>query len=64
MSEILFYDKWSNLLKEDCSIETINKCPNDGYWSIENIETIINKNIDIIGYIPKSILYSYKYYCR
>lgn len=58
MSEILFYDEWSNLLKEDCSIETINKCPNDGYWSIENIETIINKNIDIIGYIPKSILYS------
>lgn len=58
MGEILFYDEWSKLLKEDCSIETINKCPNDGYWSIENIETVLNKNIKIVEYIPKSILYS------
>lgn len=56
MDEFLFYDEWSKLLKEDCSIETINKCPNDGYWSIENIETVLNKNIKIVDHIPKSIL--------
>lgn len=58
MDEFLFYDEWSKLLKEDCSIETIKKCPNDGYWSIENIETVLTKNIKIVEYIPKSILYS------
>lgn len=58
MSEVLFYDEWSKLLKEDCSVEIINKCPNDGYWSIENIETVLNQNIDIVNHIPKSVLYS------
>lgn len=58
MGEILFYDEWSKLLKEDCSIETINKCPNKGYWSIENIGIVLNKNIKIVEHIPKSILYS------